>query len=116
MPGREQRALELRRQRRRGHPASDRIAAARQLRDIVDIQARQFGLDALRQAAVREKFPECIRGGGEAGWDADPEPAQMADHLAQRGVLAANALDITHAELMIRYHVVAQCPSPEAAW
>ena len=42
--------------------------------------------------------------GGEAAGDADAGPRELADHLAERGILAADALDIGHAQVIERDH------------
>ena len=90
------------------HPATDALTAAGESFHIIDIQAGQFLCDARIEAVMREEFAKGIRGGRESWGHFDAQPAQMADHLAQGGVLAADALDIVHAQLGKRDHIGTQ--------
>src|SRR3546814_14268641 len=47
-------------------------------------------LDALVQGVVGDEVPERIRRGRETAGNRDAEPGKLADHLAKRGILAAD--------------------------
>src|SRR3546814_14866444 len=49
-----------------------------------------FRSDALVQGVVGDEVPERIRRGRETAGNRDAEPGQLADHLAERGILAAD--------------------------
>ena len=82
------------------------------LRDVLDIQVRQLGVDALCQAILGQKLAVSRRSGGKAGRHADAEAAQMADHFSERGVLAPDALDVVHPEFGKRYNVFSHTDVP----
>jgi hypothetical protein len=63
--------------------------------------AAQF--HARGQAAVGEELPEGVGGGREASRHAHAGGGQLADHLAEGGVLAAYRLDIRHPQVFERY-------------
>jgi hypothetical protein len=62
--------------------------------DVVGVQRAQPLGDPLRQAGVAEEALVGRRRGGEAVGDADPGVGQVGDHLAERGVLAADDLQV----------------------
>src|SRR3546814_12522515 len=47
-------------------------------------------LDALVQGVVGDEVPERIRRGRETAGNRDAEPGTLADHLAKRGIIAAD--------------------------
>src|SRR5690606_14443179 len=55
------------------------------------------------QPARLEEFAKGLGGRGEAARHPDSGRRQLADHLAERCVLAADDLDVIHAELVERY-------------
>ena len=71
---------------------SERLAAL----DTDDVRALA---DAPGEAAFGEELAEGVRRRREAAGDADPGGAQLADHFAEGGVLAADRLDIGHSQV-----------------
>jgi len=61
----------------------------------------QTGFDAVGL----DIFPIGLGGGGKAVWHADVLRLQMADHLAQGGILAADASHIAHAQFLEPLHI-----------
>ncbi len=86
--------IELRLQRRFGHPAADFAAGYCECRYIVHVQRRQFVENALVQMVVRDEGLEGLGRGGEAAGHRHPQPGQVADHLAERGILAADTGEV----------------------
>jgi hypothetical protein len=89
-------ALELRGQRRLLDPAADLAPGACELGHVLDVDLRQGLGDALREVAVGEEVVECLGGGGEAAGHAYTGGGQLADQLAERRVLAADAGHVGH--------------------
>ena len=85
-------------------------------RDVVDVELGKRLVDALREPARVEEFAKREGGGGEAAGHADAGAGKLADHLAERRVLAADALDIGHAQAiepdhpLLLVHLPAPCP------
>jgi hypothetical protein len=50
----------------------------------------------VREIIVIEKIPERLRRRGESARHLDAHVRQLADHLAERGILAADARHIRH--------------------
>ncbi len=90
--------IQRRLQRGVDHPAADLPAGRGQCRHVLDVQRRQPVEDALVQVVVGDEVLERLGGGGEAAGDRDAQPGQVADHLAERGVLAAHAGQVVEAQ------------------
>ena len=78
------------------------------------------GLYALVQVVVGDAGLEGLGRGGEATGDGHAQPGQVADHLAQRGILAADAGQVGQSELVQPQDVLVQVrcsvePSPKRA-
>src|SRR5256885_1670507 len=56
-------------------------------------------LDAGFEPVGGQELAERLRGGGEAARDADARRGQGAHHFTERGVLAADSLQVRHAEI-----------------
>ena len=56
-------------------------------------------LDARFEPVGGHELAERLRGGGEAARHADARRGQGAHHFAERGVLAADSLQVRHAEI-----------------
>jgi len=80
-------------------------AARGELGDIIDVECGELAADALGESPLREELAIGVRRGGEAARHLYAELRQGTDHLAKRGVLAADTLDISHAELLERNDV-----------
>ena len=80
-------------------PAPDIAASGRQRGNIVHVEAIEALRDAISQAVLCEKLPVRIRRGCEPVRDTDAQSVEIADHLAERGILAPDKLDVAHAEL-----------------
>ena len=78
-------------------PAPDFPPGLGQLPHIIHIEAVQPGLNARLKIIVREKVHKGGRGGGVAVRHADAQGAQLTEHLAERGILAADRGHIAHA-------------------
>jgi hypothetical protein len=83
---------------------TDLGAGLRQRAHVVDVEVRQAVGDALGQRlaatdAVRQEVAEGLRGGGKTARHAYACLSQLTDHLAERGVLAADGFDIRHAQV-----------------
>ncbi len=66
-----------------------------------------FG-DALGQAALFEVLLESVGGGGETAGHGNPQLGQVADHLAERRIFAADLSKVGHAQLVEPKHQVVQ--------
>ena len=93
------RRLEGRRKRLLPDPAADLGAGLGQGAHVVGVEAGEALADPLGQPAFGEELAEGMRRGREAAGDADARLAQLADHFAEGGVLAADRLDIGHSQL-----------------
>jgi len=78
----------------------DGFAGTGQSIDIVDVEIVEYGRDFLVEAGRIQELPVCRRCRRKAARDGDAEAAQVADHLAERGVLAAYEFDVPHAKLV----------------
>ena len=83
-------------QRRVRDPAADFRPGLRQRRDIVDVERCEPRRDARVETVVREELAKRKRRRGESAGHADSRAMELADHLAKRGVLAADLIDIRH--------------------
>ena len=82
------------RKRSRQDPAADLRAHDGEPLDVIDVEVRQRVADALIEAALRQELAVGVRGGGEAAGHRHAEVRQRGDHLAERGVLAADQFDV----------------------
>ncbi len=92
-------------QRRSHDHPPDCLAGRGQRRHVVDVEVRQPRIDALGQAgfaviAVVQEVPVGQRGRCETAGYTNAELRQVADHLAERGVLAANLFNVVHSEFL----------------
>jgi len=85
------------------NPAPNLRAALGQRAYIVGIQARKTVRDFFIKPVVGEKHPKGMGRGGEAPWHPYPRIGQLANHLAQRGILTPHRIDIGHAQLGKRH-------------
>ena len=75
-------------------------------RNIFDKMGGELAFDARIEPALFEKLTVGERRGGETARHLHPESGERADHLPERGVLAADTLDVVHAELLERDDVI----------
>ncbi len=66
---------------------------------VVDVQCFQRVFDPLRQTFVLQEITVSLCGCRKATGNAYAGTGQLADHLAERGVFAANLLNVGHAQL-----------------
>ena len=66
--------------------------------DVLDIEVGESLANARIEAALQQELPIRLGGGGESAGHLTPSCVERADHLAERGVLAADRLDIAHPE------------------
>ncbi len=92
--------FEGRRQRRVDDPLTNLGTDARQFDHVVHIEGIEGGIDTLVEAFVGQEFAIGIGGSRKAAGHGDTGIGQIGDHLTERGVLAANAINIVHAELI----------------
>ena len=92
--------VQFRLQRGFDHPAADLAAGTGQRIDVLDVQAGQAIEDALVQVVVGDEVLERLRGGREPARNRHAQPREVADHLAEGGVLAAHAGKIVQAQLV----------------
>ena len=86
-----------------------RAPVAASLRDVIDVERGELGADARIEAAllrgIRDRPAAVV---AKPPGTCTPRLRQRADHLAERGVLAADRLDVAHAELLERDDVCVQ--------
>ena len=80
-------------------PLADLGAGACKRAHVVGVERLQARGDALGQAAELQELAERVRGRREAARDADAGGGQLADHLAEAGILAADDVDVGHPQL-----------------
>ncbi|MNN22384.1 hypothetical protein D3C81_1357410 [compost metagenome] len=101
------------------HPAADFLAGEGQGRDIFHVQRGQLVEDALGQVVMGNEVLEGLGRGGIATGHRHTQAGKIADHLAERGILATYAGQIGQAQLMQPQDILVQArcsvwPSPEA--
>jgi hypothetical protein len=79
---------------------TDQPAAKLEIADIVRIEPLQDFADALVQSTRPQEMAIGLCRGGEAVREADSPRAQLAGHLTQRGVLAANQRHVIDAQFV----------------
>ena len=76
---------------------------------IVNVQAGQTCGNAIGQrgaaSAVGQKVSECLRRGGKTTRHTHASVSKLADHLAQRCILATDGLDVRHPQIFERNDV-----------
>jgi hypothetical protein len=77
---------------------ADRLADRVQVAAVV-LELAELVRDLLAQLVGVDELPIGRGGGREAAWNADVRLPQAADHLAERGVLAADLLAVLPAEV-----------------
>src|SRR5712691_472312 len=80
-------------------PGADLGAARRQGAHVFRIKAAKALLDARIKPVGGQELAKRLRGGGEAAWDAYARRSQRVHHFAERGILAADSLQVRHAEI-----------------
>ena len=93
-------ALERGGERRRGDPAADLGTGLRESGDVVDVECSEGLIDPILEAVLSEKFAKSEGSGREAAGNAHPVASELADHLAQRGVLAADLVGVGHPQVV----------------
>jgi hypothetical protein len=76
------------------YPVADGLPAAGQLLDVVDIQIAEQLVYARVESVLRKEFTIGMRGRGETAGHANIQCRELADHFAQRGILATDAMDV----------------------
>jgi len=99
-PALEHGALEVGVEGRIHDPLADARAAARQRLDVLDVERGKLGSDALVETILVQELAVGVGSGGEALRHAHAEAGEGAQHFAYRGILAADALDILHADFV----------------
>ncbi len=102
------RLVEIGRQRGVDDPAADLLAGSGQRIDVLDVERRQPILDPFGQTALLEIVLKRLRSRREAARHRNAELGEVADHLAERGVLAADPAEIGHAQRIEPKHQIAQ--------
>ena len=106
---RTQLAYQLLRQRRRPYPFPDLPAGGGKRPHVGDIEACEPLPDTLREPVAGEEFAKRVRGGREPSGHAHPGRGQLADHLAERGVLAADPGHVGHSQRVERDNPIHGC-------
>ena len=96
--------LQRRGQRRFGQPPADLRPRRRQRRDVVDVECGEPRRDPVREVLVAQELAERERRGREAAGNADARAGELADHLAQRSILATDLRQVGHAQPVERDH------------
>jgi hypothetical protein len=97
--------LEVVRERLLDHRGPDLLAHLGEPAYVVGVEVPQQLLDPVGQARVTDERLVGRRRGGEAVRHLHAEVGEVGDHLAQRGVLAADLLEVVHAEVAEPAHV-----------
>ena len=104
---------QCRRQVCRADPFSNLCSDASERGNVVDVEAGKRLVDAFVEAVGLEEFAVGEGGGCEAARNPDARRRKLADHLAERGVLAADALDIGHPQVIEPDHPLLLGFSPD---
>ena len=105
-------AVQLRLQRRIHHPATDFPARFGQRLHVFHVQRAQAVEDPLVQRVVGDERLECVGSGGEPARYRDAQLGQVADHLAQRGILAADLCQVIQSQVLQPEDVGGQSDAP----
>jgi len=74
---------------------------------VIHVQFFQLGADTVRQTGMGEKIAVSLGRGGKAAGHTHFRVGQLTDHFAQGGILAADALHVTHPQLVETDYVIA---------
>eukprot|EP01107_Rhizomastix_libera_P017718 TRINITY_DN8690_c0_g1_i1.p2 TRINITY_DN8690_c0_g1~~TRINITY_DN8690_c0_g1_i1.p2 ORF type:complete len:760 (+),score=-5.99 TRINITY_DN8690_c0_g1_i1:96-2375(+) len=99
--------LQLGRERGVDDPLANLGAGSQQGIDVVHVQVGEFSLDAGGQAFMGQELPIGMGRGGETAGNPHTGIGQLADHFAERGVLAADTVHICHAQLVETDYIIA---------
>ena len=92
--------LQSRRQRSVHDPLSNLCAAFRERMDILCVEQREPCLDPLFEPALKQELTIGIGRCGEAIRNPDADFSQLADHFAERSILATDTFNIAHAQFV----------------
>lgn len=92
-------------QRRIDDPLADFGAGFGERLHVVDVERLETLGDAVGKVVVLEEIAERERGRGETGGYANACFGKLADHFAQRRILAADDLHIGHPQLLERNYI-----------
>src|SRR6185312_10921006 len=81
-------------------PAADFLAGRGQCSDIFDVQRREPLLDPLGETALFEVFAKRVGGSGKSARHRHTQLGEIADHFAERSILAADLGKVGHAQLV----------------
>ena len=87
-------------ERRFDDPAPNFGASLGQRADVVDVESRKARCDRAREVVVGEEFAEGRGGRREAARYPNAGATELPDHLAERCVLAADLVDVGHAQAL----------------
>ena len=90
------------------NPGADLRADRRELLHIVDVQRLQRSCDAIRESFMLQEVAIGLRSRRESRRHDDAERRKVADHLAERGILASYRLNVMAANLLERNRVCSQ--------
>ena len=76
------------------------LAFARQRGDVGGVEVVELGMQTVPGAGLVQHVAIGLGGDGESVRDADALPGQLLEHLAQRGVLAADERHVVDADLL----------------
>ena len=80
-------------------PAADLGASRGERANVFGVEPGKALGDASCQAAFGQEGAKRVRRGGEAAGHAHARFAELADHFAEGGVLAADRLDVGHSQV-----------------
>src|SRR5690606_12498812 len=98
------------------HPAANLRTGLGQGVHVIDIQCIEQRMDLLVQAAKLHEIAISLRCGGEATRYGNTGAGEVANHLAQGGVLAPYTLNIMIAELIEGNYVLYQGKLSTLCW
>src|SRR5690606_15181313 len=104
--------VEFGNQRGFDYPAADFAAGRGERGDVFDIETGEALLDAPGQSTLGDELLERVRRGRITARDRDSESGQVSDHLAKRGILAADLAEIGKSQRIQPQNHVAQGGSP----
>ena len=91
--------FELSRERRIFDPAADFRTGSGKRLHIINIERLEAFMNAVLKTAFAQEEAEGLSRRGEAVGNADAGARKLAEQLAERGVLAADAINVRHAKL-----------------
>ena len=106
---RAQLAHQLLRQRRRPHPLPDLRAGGGKRPHVGDIESGEPAPNALGEPVPGQELAKRVGGGREPSGHAHPGRGQLADHLAERRVLAADPRHVGHSQRVERDDPIHEC-------